>query len=186
MSKFIAFLISIFTMVTLASAKPNNNRELIVKLGFQPQSEISVNGKNENMNVGLSCGVEFFKYLGNIIALGLGTTIDLPREIKKKELKGNSMSCLPIYVGAKSRTPLHGLDDTYAFLSGRFGYSSPMGKDLFESANGGLYWALGLGVDVDYFVLEAVYAKHTFGNNDTVSSKPEYSTITLYAGFKFE
>ncbi|MDR2644990.1 MAG: hypothetical protein LBB44_03285 [Endomicrobium sp.] len=185
MNKFIASLISIFIMAPLASAKPNNDRELVVKLGFQPQSEISVNGKNENMNAGLSGGIEFFKYLGNIIALGLGTTIDLPREIKKKELKG-SMSCLPIYVGAKARTPLHGLDDTYAFLSGRFGYSSPMGKDLFDSATGGLYLSLGLGIDVDYFVLEAVYAKHTFGTNNSIFSKPDYSTITLYAGFKFE
>jgi hypothetical protein len=61
-----------------------------------------------------------------------------------------------------------------------------MGKDLFESATGGLYWALGLGIDVDYFVLKAVYAKHTFGTNDSTYSKPDYSTITLYAGFKFE
>jgi hypothetical protein len=68
------------------------------------------------MNAGLSVGIEFFKYLDNIIALGFGTTIDLPREIKKKELKG-SMSYLPIYVGTKTRTPLHGLDGTYAFLS---------------------------------------------------------------------
>jgi hypothetical protein len=46
MNKFIASLISIFIMAPLASAKPNNDRELVVKLGFQPQSEISVNGKN--------------------------------------------------------------------------------------------------------------------------------------------
>jgi hypothetical protein len=179
MNKFIAFLIPIFTMATLAAAKPNNDRELIVKLGFQPQNKISVNGKNENINAGVSIGIEFFKYLDNIIALGLGTTIDLPREIKKKELKG-SMSCLPIYVGTKMRTTLHGLDDTYAFLSGRLGYSSPMGKDLFDSASVGLYLSLGLGINIDCFILETVYAKHTFDTNNCISS------ITLYAGFKFE
>ncbi|MDR2812097.1 MAG: hypothetical protein LBB06_03210 [Endomicrobium sp.] len=48
MNKFITCLISIFTMATLAAAKPNNDRELIVKFGVQPQSEISVKGKNEN------------------------------------------------------------------------------------------------------------------------------------------
>jgi hypothetical protein len=176
----------VFTIVGLALAKPSNDRELIVKLGFQPQSEISLNGKNENMNIGLSGGIEFFTYLCNIFALGLGTTIDLPREIKNKDLKG-SMACLPIYFGSKLRTPLYGLNDTYAFLSGRGGYSFPMGgKDLFESTIGGLYWAVGLGIIIDSFLLEAVYARHNFGTNDSIYSPQDYSTVTLYLGLKFD
>jgi hypothetical protein len=49
-----------FTIVGLALAKPSTDRELIIKLGFQPQSKILLNGRNENMNIGLSQGMKFF------------------------------------------------------------------------------------------------------------------------------
>jgi hypothetical protein len=62
-----------------------------------------------------------------------------------------------------------------------------MAKDLLNSATGGLYWALGFGINIDFFVIEAVYAQHKFSyeinNNDKDAN---YSTITLYAGLKFE
>jgi hypothetical protein len=107
MKKVILQLTLVFTMAGLVLARPNNDKELIVKLGFQPQSEITVNDKNENMNAGLSAGLEFFKYFGNLFAFGFGSTMDFARNIKTKDLKG-SMACLPVYECVKlvlTKTP---------------------------------------------------------------------------------
>jgi hypothetical protein len=139
------------------------------------------------MNVGLSGSVEYFNYnLVNFVALGAGTTADFLKETKNKELKGSLWS-QAAYVGAKAYMPLFSADDTFGFLSGRFGYSAPRGNDLFGSATGGIYWSLGIGIDIDYFVLEAVYAKHNFVItfiDGTYLNLEDYSTVTLYVGIK--
>jgi hypothetical protein len=180
MSKIVASLALIFTMTILAFAKPSNDKEVIIKLGFQPQSEVSLNGNNESMKIGMSGGFEFFSYLHNIIALGLGTTLDLPKETKKEAPKGGSAWLLPMYAGVKVRTPLHGLNDTFAFLSGNAGWSFLMeGKGYFESATGGLYLAAGFGISIEYFFLEVVCAKHNL-------SSLSYSTVSLYLGYRVQ
>jgi hypothetical protein len=186
MKKIVAILTLFFITTALAIAKSSDDKEIIAKLGVQPQNTINTNGNDENMNVSISAGAEFFQYFGNIFALGAGATIDLPKNFKDKNLKG-SLSCIPLYVGAKARTPLSGFDDTYAFLSGRVGYSIPITKDFLDSTTGGLYWAAGFGVNINYIIIEAIYARHNFNYTlNSVNKDADYSTITLYVGFKFE
>jgi hypothetical protein len=186
MKKIVTILTLFFITTALAIAKSSDDKEIIAKLGVQPQNTTNTDGTDENMNVGISAGAEFFKYFGNIFAFGAGALIDLPRNFKDKNLEG-SLSCIPLYVGAKIRTPLSGLDDTYAFLSGRVGYSMPMTKGFLDSATGGLYWAAGLGVNINCIIIEAVYARHNFNYAfNSVNRDANYSTITLYVGFNFE
>jgi hypothetical protein len=185
MKKIVAILTLLFITTALAIAKPSDDKEIIVKLGVQPQNTISVNGDDENMNVGISAGAEFFQYFGNIFALGTGAIIDLPRNFKNKNLKG-SLSCIPLYFGAKARTHLSGFNDTYAFASGRVGYGMPMTNSL-DSATGGLYWAAGFGVNINFVIIEALYAIHNFNHRlGSVNKNAPYSTITLYVGLNFE
>lgn len=93
---------------------------------------------------------------------------------------------MPIYFGAKIRAPLHGLDDTYPFISGTIGYGVPITK-AFDNTEGGLYWGVGFGVNINVLSLEAVYPRTNLSflsNNDNKDA--DYSTIAICAGFKFE
>lgn len=175
---------------SLALAKAKDDQEFIIKAGFQPQASVSVDGDDEDLNMGISAGVEYFKYFGNIIAAGAGAVYDLPRKFKDDDFEGN-VSFLPMYVGVKVRTPLHGLENNYAFLAGRLGYSAFMYNDIdnIKSSSGGLYYSVGIGVSINVIVLEAVYSISNFSFKDKFSGKKEdgkYSTIGIYAGFKFE
>ena len=171
-----------------AFAQQKDDQEFIVKLGFQPQGIATMGGTNYNTNVGMAMGIEYFQYFGNIVAAGGGALYEFPRNFKDN-LKGD-ISFLPIYVGLKMRTPLHGLDNNYAFLAGRLGYSAFMNSnpDWIKSSSGGMYYSAGLGVCISYLLLEAVYAVNNFSFTTPADKNYDerYSTITLYAGFKFE
>jgi hypothetical protein len=174
-------------------AKSNNDREFILKFGFQPLSTISgtfANSKisiSENTKLGMSLGLEYFQYLNNIAALGLGAIYDFPRDIKNSNI---STSFMPLFAALKLRTPLQGLDNTFMFCSGRLGASIPMLSNLSDGRTQkiGLYCGGGIGFSISSLVIEAIYAVNNFGlalpNNTIEDCKCQ--TITLYAGFKFE
>jgi hypothetical protein len=184
MKKVLTVLILVSTMASfVCAAKPKHDREFILKLGFQPQSLY----EDHNTNLGISGGFEYFQYLNNVFALGGGATYDLPRKFKDKDVPGKT-SFLPLFVAAKIRTPRFGLDNNYVFLSPKIGVSSPMFEDMGKiSTNAGLYCGVGLGVIINALMIEAVYAANNLTyNKDTKTTDAKCSTITLYAGFKFE
>ena len=193
MRKLLAVLFVLVVSTSFAFSKitipaPKTDQEFIVKLGIQPQSTIKLNGDSENTNIGTSLGVEYFKYLGNVIAVGAGATYDLPRNFR--DTYAGSVSFLPLYVGIKARTPLHGLDDNYGFITGRIGYSAFIpSNDFMRSTSGGLYYSGGVGISVSYLVIEAIYSIENFSYKsvtDNSSNSTYASTISLYVGFKFE
>lgn len=189
MKNLIIALTMICATSSFAFAKAQDDQEFIIKLGFQPQSIIAMDGKEDNLNIGISAGVEYFKYFGNIIAAGAGAIYDLPR--KAKDSDRGDVSFLPMYLGLKIRTPLHGLENNYAFLSGRLGYSAFMYNDLpqIKSASGGTYYAAGVGISISQLVLEAIYSISNFSIRSAITDKSydaKCSTIGIYAGFKFE
>jgi len=191
MKKFLAALAVIFIASAAAFAQAGDDQEFIVKVGFQPQGMMNVLGAGQNTNVGVSAGFEYFQYFGNIFAAGAGAVYDMPREFKNGDQAKGSVSFLPIYVGAKIRTPLYGLADNYAFLSGRLGYSAFMNNsaDWIQSSDGGLYYAVGMGVSISYFVAEAVYGINNLSYTAAGTHKSydeNYSVLTIYVGFKFE
>lgn len=188
---FLSFYL-VFLLAPAVLAKPNDDQEFIVKAGIQPQSTASFADKKYDTNIGISAGFEYFKYFGNIFAAGAGAVYDLPRKFKDKDID-SSISFIPMYAGVKIRTPLESLNNNYAFLSGRIGYSAFMYKDIddISSSSGGLYYGVGLGVSIDYLVLEALYSISNYSykvkpplGDETFNER--YSTISIYAGFKFE
>ncbi|MDR1195454.1 MAG: hypothetical protein LBL00_03150 [Endomicrobium sp.] len=194
MKKLLLALCFMCLLSAAAFAKPKDDQEFIVKAGIQPQSSVGFGGESQDLNIGLSAGFEYFKYFGNIAAFGVGAVYDLPRKFKDDDIDG-SISFLPMYAGVKVRTPLEGLNNNYAFLSGRLGYGAFMYNDIdaIKSSSGGLYYAVGLGVSISYLVLEAVYSvsnySYTVIQGPGMSNKSyddEYSAISIYAGFKFE
>ncbi|MCA6071696.1 MAG: hypothetical protein LE168_04950 [Endomicrobium sp.] len=186
MKKVLTVLILVSTVASfVCAAKPKHDREFILKLGFQPHSLY----EDHNTNLGISGGFECFQYLNNVFALGGGATYDLPRKFKDKDMSGKT-SFLPLFVAAKICTPRFGLDNNYAFLSPKVGVSVPMFEDMgkISSTNAGLYYGIGLGVSMNVLVIEAVYAANnlTYKDKDAKTTDAKCSTITLYAGFKFE
>jgi hypothetical protein len=181
-----------FILSAAVFAKANDDQEFIVKVGVQPQTTASFLDKDFDGNVGISAGFEYFKYFGNIIAAGAGAVYDLPRKFKDDDMKG-SISFAPMYAGVKIRTPLEGLNNNFAFLSGRLGYGAFMynDMDIIKSSSGGLYYGVGIGVSISYLVLEAIYSitNYSYKTESLGLSKSyneKYSTISIYAGFKFE
>jgi hypothetical protein len=177
------------TLHTFANAQLTTDEEIIIKIGFQPQCILSDSNKDLNMELGGSIGLEYFKYLGNIVAFGIGSIYDLSRKIQSKDYNG-SLAFLPLFIGTKIRTPLQGTNNNYAFLSARIGYSVPMAKDMpWKAVKGEAYYGFGLGVSINSLVFEAVYDINNFKYKETLeeaNKKSSCSTITLYAGLKFE
>jgi hypothetical protein len=174
---FSLFLFAAFCSSVFANSD-NYERELIFKIGFQPQGIVN---SSENTKVGYSGAIEFFKYFKNVAAVGFGAMYDFPRKFENSSIK-QSLAFLPLYVALKLRTPLQGLDDSFMFITGKAGYSSVMIEHSENnSSNGGAYYALGMGVSVDVFLIEAIYAisNYTFSNESK-----DYKTITVFAGIK--
>ncbi|AKL98597.1 hypothetical protein [Endomicrobium proavitum] len=189
MKKFLIVLSAMFIVSQIAFATPPTDQEFIIKAGVQPQSIFSFNGDDANANVGAAAGFEYFKYLGNVVALGAGATYDLPRNFKDSSYSGD-VSFMPLYIGVKARTPLKGLAANYGFITGRIGYSAFIpNASWIKSSSGGLYYAGGVGINISCLVIEAVYAVNNFSFKyaaDNKTYKETDSTISLYAGFKFE
>ena len=192
MKKLLAVLtlMSMLSGSAFAFTNSKDDQEFIVKVGVQPQSAASLGGDKYDTNPGISTGFEYFKYFGNIFAAGAGAVYDLPRKFKDSGVDG-SISFVPMYVGVKVRTPLEGLNNNYAFFAGRLGYSAFMYSDMngITTSSGGLFLGAGLGVSISYLVLEAVYSVSNFSYTTGPGGKSydeKYSTITIYAGFKFE
>lgn len=173
-------------------AKPNNDREFILKFGFQPLTTLSEkfqdNNASQNTKLGISAGLEYFQYLNDVIALGLGAIYDFPRDINNDN---RSTSFMPLFAALKLRTPLHGLDNTFMFCSGRIGGSIPMLSNLTDGVTQkiGLYYGAGVGFSINSLVIEAIYAINNFSisfPNNVGTIDANCQTITLYAGFKFE
>ena len=185
--------LAVFALICLSSAAvfamTNTDNEFIVKAGIQPQGSVSIDGSSSDTNIGISAGFEYFKYLNNIVAVGAGASYDLPRKFKDDIIDG-SVSFLPLSVAVKARTPIQGFDNNFPFIVGRIGYSAFMNNsDDIKSSSGGLYYSLGLGVSIDYLVIEAAYAANKFSFKNPVTDTNldgTYSTISLYVGFKFE
>ncbi|MDR2395129.1 MAG: hypothetical protein LBD57_00685 [Endomicrobium sp.] len=194
MKSLMAFVLLLVAIIAVF-AKPNNDREFILKFGFQPLSTLSLlsekaQGTNasQDTKLGISAGLEYFQYLNNVVALGLGAIYDFPRDTNNTN---ENVSFMPLFVALKLRTPLHGLDNTFMFCSGRLGGSIPMLTNLLDGATQkiGLYYGAGLGFSINFLVIEAIYAINNFSislpnNSETIDANCQ--TITLYAGFKFE
>jgi len=192
MHKFLAALSALVLVTSVVFAvQPVEEQEFILKLGIQPQSSINFSGGKETANIGVAGGFEYYKYFTNIIAAGAGALYELPREFKDS-IKTGSLSYLPIFVGVKLRTPVQGLSRNYGFAAARIGYSSLITNgvsDWMKSATGGLYYAGGLGLSLDWFVFEAVYSGNNISYKNVINGKNETattSTITIFAGVKFE
>lgn len=189
MKKLLSLIALLCFSMSAAYASSIDEQEFIVKLGVQPQGVFKLKDNN-NTNVGISAGFEYFKYFTNFFAAGAGATYDLPRKIK--DIDNGSFSFLPMYAAVKFRPPLKGLENNYFFVDTRLGFSPIMYDDAkwIKSATGGIYYAFGLGFSMDYFFVEGVYGVNNFsikGNYPGAKTEDgSYSTISIYVGLKFE
>ncbi|MDR1941033.1 MAG: hypothetical protein LBQ47_01750, partial [Endomicrobium sp.] len=124
MKKFLIAASLVCLVSSAAFAKARQDQEFILKIGMQPQATWSDDISDENTQIGISAGVEYFKYLNNIVAIGAGTTYDLPRNFKNEDDANGNISFLPLYTAVKVRMPLSGLENNYPFITARLGYAA--------------------------------------------------------------
>ncbi|MDR2191817.1 MAG: outer membrane beta-barrel protein [Endomicrobium sp.] len=191
MKKILAVLAVMCLVSALSFARAREDQEFIIKTGVQPQGDWSDDVGDENTNPGVSAGIEYFKYLNNIVAIGGGINYDLPRKFKGTDddplLKGK-MSFIPFYAAVKVRMPLQGLENNYPFATAKLGYSTFMNDVTFiRTSSGGLYAGISAGYCIGALFVEAAYSINTLSykeSGDPKSYDATYSTIAVYLGVK--
>lgn len=172
-------------------------REFVINggLDFSGTHEISGYGisQEDDTEIGLSVGFEYLDTLSGDIQWGVGGELGSPREMKD-------------YSGAFMFIPIYGLlniplstNGVQPYLTGRLGYNFFAGDDDYEgyfSLEGGLYYALGIGIKpTDNIRLQLLYSVNN-GSGDGIVSIPgygfayvdgdvEYSKLSLIVGCSF-
>ncbi|MDR3112915.1 MAG: porin family protein [Endomicrobium sp.] len=192
MKKILAVLAVICLVSSLSFARASEDMEFIIKTGVQPQGTWSDGEGDENTDVGVSAGVEYFKYFINIVAIGGGINYDLPREFKEDSMNGK-ISFLPFYTAVKVRMPLRGLENNYPFVTAKLGYSAFINDmDWIKTSSGGLYAGISAGYCIGALFFEAGYFINNLSYkpkppyNDSKSFDATYSTIAVYIGVKMD
>ena len=190
----LTFVVMLASIITLF-ASPKNEREFILKFGIQPLngSFISSKDSSETTHTGISVGLEYFKYLSNIVAFGSGAQYYLPRKQSNTVDGSPEFSFMPLFTALKLRTHL---DNTLIFLSGRLGCTIPMISKLpayLVSSKVGLYYGLVIGISRKFLVIELISERNSFSlqktNEDSGNLKIDLSFDTLAffsVGYKFD
>jgi hypothetical protein len=196
MKKILVVLAVMCLVSTLSFARAKEDQEFIIKTGVQPQGTWSDDTGDENSNVGISAGIEYFKYFNNIVAIGGGVSYDLPREFREGnnvENLGGTMSFIPFYAAVKVRMPLQGLENNYPFATAKLGYSAFMNDiDFIRTYSGGLHAGISAGYCIGALFVEASYSINTLSYrpiaqyDNTKDYSATYSTIAVYIGVKMD
>jgi hypothetical protein len=188
MKKFAAVLALMCMVSALSFARASEDQEFILKAGIQPEGTVKIDSYNDaDTKIGFSLGVEYYKYLNNIVALGGGANYDIPRKFKDSNY---TVSFLPFYAAVKVRMPLKGLENNYPFMAARLGYSAFMAEDDWASStSGGLYAGISAGYCIGSLFLEGSYSYNglsvkPFSSGPTYDGS--YSTVAFYIGVKID
>jgi len=140
-----------------------NSNEFLIKLGYDFYGKYKYKGHStsENSPKGFNFSAEYYHYLQNIFGLGIGTTLQNSRVIGNTP---GSFYFLPIYLSAKLRS--NPTDPyKYGYIIGQLGYNFLMPdseySDAMDNTQGGLYYALGLGIVYNNVVFELLSSTNT-------------------------
>lgn len=166
------------------------SNEFLMKLGYDFYGKYKHKGHStsEDSPKGLNFSAEYYQYLQNIFGLGVGVTLQNSRDIGDTP---GSFYFLPIYLSAKLRS--NPTDPyKYGYVIGQLGYNFLMPdseySDAMDNTQGGLYYALGLGIVYNNVVFELLSSTNT-GKSKIESTNAnvdiEYLKYTFSVGYIF-
>ena len=146
--------------------------------------------KTENSDYGISIAVEQYAYLSRFAAVGLGIGYEFNRCL---EASSGRFSFLTLYAAFKMRVFTR--EDYYFYAVAHLGYNFVIANSSYlgrASADGGLYYAGGIGATYNKYVFQVLYsvnhAHFEYSNssvNDSIDKDLMYSKVGFYVGYLF-
>ena len=160
------------------------NYEFVIKAGYDWNGDYNVNDERLSAPNGVCINAEFYRYIQNIVGVGLGVGGCNPREAKF--VKGEFMT-IPVYLSVKLRSqPTHPYK--YGYVVGQVGYNFFNADNTLKEygdMEGNLYYGGGFGFVINHVVFELIYSFNNgkVGNDDKFDF--QYAKYTASIGYAF-
>ncbi|MDR2426888.1 MAG: hypothetical protein LBD46_06930 [Endomicrobium sp.] len=142
----------------------------------------------ENVDYGISLSAEQYGYVSRFAAVGLGLGFQFKRALEESP---GRFSFLPLYAAFKMR--FFSEEDYHFYAVGHLGYNFLIANFKYldkNKAEGGLYYAAGLGASYNRYVFQILYSVNnaslhysnsSLGNNSDIDVM--YSKVGFYIGY---
>jgi hypothetical protein len=158
-----------------------------MKLGIEPGGDLSTKIGGYMLGYGVEPGISVAgEYLWNFnetLQAGAGIEYQLVRNVKSLDA---GFSFIPLYGMVKVKAPLS--TDLNTYFTGKVGYNYLSLDERVEGFDygGGLYYGLGVGIDLNSkYLLEAEYSVNK-GELGYILKQPfDYAKFRLAFGYKF-
>lgn len=192
MKKSLLAVLMMFALVLPVLASESGDMEVVGKLGLNlaPTVKLEAAGQSEteDANAAFALGADFFYNVNPSVALGLGITNVFNSEIK--ETDGAKIGFTNIYFAVKPKIALESEIFNSLYFLGQVGYGMTRISDAdgIDNIENGLYWGIGIGTEIQSFIVEVLYSVNSlkfdgFGSPEKIDGT--YSTIALNVGYKF-
>ncbi len=196
MKKSILAILLVVALVLPVFASEKKDMEVDLKVGYILDNNVKLyldSGTDSgSTNRGLILGTDFYYYVASDLALGLG--VNYIFDSKANYVYSDKYGFTNVYFVIKPKMDLDpDILDSFYFI-GQIGYGffrfSPDNDYEMEdrSIENGLYWALGVGLEImDNFILELIHSfNYGYVNTNNHRSDMRYSELSISAGYKFK
>jgi len=197
MKKSILAVLLIVSLVLPVFASEKKDMELDVKLGYILDNNVKLylaeDTNSGSTNRGCVLGTDFYYYAASDLAVGLG--LNYIFDSKADYGYDDTYGFTNVYFAIKPKMDLDSdILDSFYFIGQigygffRFEYENDDGEKKSPGIENGLYWALGVGLEImDDFILELIhsfnYGYVNIGNNRNYM---RYSSLSINVGYKFK
>jgi len=176
-SILLVLFILVLGLPVLANEKGSMEGDAKLSIGLNPTIKFGDEGRDLNMSFGL--GGDVYYYVDPSVALGLGLIYNMDTSMKdNSDFKAGTTN---LYFAVKPKIALESETFTCIYFLGQLGYAMPRAS-ISSDLKGGIYWGIGIGTEIQSFIVEAIYGSSSgenFGDSFTISS------INLNVGYKF-
>ncbi|MCC3144672.1 outer membrane beta-barrel protein [Halanaerobium sp. Z-7514] len=197
--KKVVFLLVISLIVFSGVAAAQTGGDFVFRLGYDMSGEMDIDGEDYDVESGYSLTAEYRLSAADNFSYGAGITYQLERDVDITDGPGDvGFNYTPIYLLGEYR-----MAEQPLYFVGHLGYNLFSIDEDVESESGGLYYALGGGIEFeDRYLLELLYTVNNSsievesgnGNNEITPAQNEnefedidlkYTKFTISLGIKF-
>lgn len=191
----LAVLLAVAFVVPVFSSE-KKDMEIDAKFGYILDNNVKLylaDGTDSgSTDRGCILGTDFYYYAASDLALGLGVNYIL--DSKANYGWSDKYGFTNVYFAVKPKMDLDsGILDSFYFI-GQIGYGlfrfsfDDNGTMSSPSIENGLYWALGVGLEImDSFILELIHSfNYGYVTVDNDRNDMRYSALSINVGYKFK
>lgn len=196
MKKIILMIMLLALFIAPAFSSEAGDMEILGKIGYTLDTNVKLfyeGGDSGSTQKNFTLGTDFYFYVNSQVAMGFGVNhiFDSKAEYGYDDKYGFTN----VYLSVRPKMDLDSdiLESIYFIAQAGYGFFRFDNDDLQEdlpapSTNNGLYWGIGVGVEIVYdFFLEFM---HSFNYGSVISEGSTYdvtySAFSINAGYKFK